>query len=421
MVIPKKDSCRIIYVLCLMAAIFLLPQRMCSAQDDRALEVLCGTYKPDVVVITPAEAKSTIAKLKSVLADCKDKNLAFRVRYRIAITQFKAQMTDVSKAGFRHIVKESDCPLDIRMCSLNMIGQICRLHGQNTPALEAFDTLANLIEGQSSAVKKHNKDAAAKLLFSALVSRAEIYELIEDYAAAIKEYNRLLAALGGANGNDVAGKNGPLINDRMSQLYLRQGQIDKYVKAAGSLIVDYPQYYRTPLVKLELKCVEFLKNAAESVDFSSGSFVAPAKVIAYLKDSDEKASAKELAAELDKFCQECESSYEGILLKYHYAWLLDTVGQKAEAAEKLAGLCLAHIENPGDSSRQAIVDTIRGYACIQSAIMLTEQGRYKKATGILNTLGKCPEGSHLSKLVQSLRKGIDILKREVPKNENDKT
>jgi hypothetical protein len=67
-----------------------------------------------------------------------------------------------------------------------------------------------------------------------------------------------------------------------------------------------------------------------------------------------------------------------------------------------------------------VLEAVQEYARIQSAIMLGEKGDYTDALRVLRSLRKHPDKSHLSELAKSVTESIEILKREVPKDESTK-
>ncbi len=418
--IRKNGSCSLIFYLCFIVAITVVADGASLASGKTPAEVLIATYRSPAA-ITPAEAKLAIVGLEKVLADCEDSYLAFRIRYRIGVMYFRAGMMGTSKARFLQIADDLKCPELIRACSLNMLGQISRLGAENKEALEAFNQVANLLEQRSSASNEYTPNSAlTKLWCSALLSRAEICELQQDYTASITEYSRLLHALSQSKYKDMSNRYAPLANDRISQLYLRQGDINKYTKLVEALIEDYPEYHRTPIIRLELECVKFMKSVSANLEFlKSGSFGAPAYVIAYLKGSKSATSAQHFVEELNRLCKEYENTCEGILLQYHYAWLLDALGEKHKAAEILARIFSNDVSDISNESREkTIAETVREYAKIQYAIMAGEKTNYKEALRVLGSMQSHPDKSHISELVTSVTKSIQILKREVPKDEN---
>jgi tetratricopeptide (TPR) repeat protein len=389
-----------------------------SSKSKSAIGVLAETYKL-ASTINPAEAEMMVNDLEKALADCDDDYLVFRIKYRIGVIYFKSHMMENSKSKFLQIANAPKCPELIRVSSLNMVGQISRLEGKNREALSAFKQVADLLERHLCDNRKSTANSAfATLWHSALFSRAEIYESQHDYAASISEYNRLLHISG--QNNNILGQYSPLVNDRISQLYLRQREIDKYINLAETLVKDYPEYRRTPIIKLELECVKFLKSIPSNIEFPNGSFVAPALFIAYLKNTRDRASALHAIDKINRLCAEYKNTYGGILLQYHYAWLLDALGEKDKAVEIFAKISSDNAVNMnGISEKKAIVEIVQEYSKIQYAIMAGEKADYQEALRALGSLRTHPDESHISVLARNVTEGMQILKREVPRNESE--
>ena len=413
-------SSSLAFYLSLAIVITLTAEEVSPAEAKTPAKILIASYRSPPA-IAPVEVKSAVAELERALTNCEDSYLAFRIRYRIGVIYFRAGMIRPSKAGFLQIANDPKCPKHIRACSFNMIGQISRLRAENKDALEAFSQVADLSEQRLSVDREYATNSAiAKLWCSALLSRAEIYELQQDYTASITEYSRLLHALSQSKSEHMQSQYAPLANDRMSQLCLRQGDTDRYTELAEALTGRYPEYCRTPIVRLELECVKFLRSVSPKLEFPYGSFSAPAHVIVYLKGSNDGTSPQNVVDKLNGLCKEYGNTRAGLLLQYHYAWLLDALGEKSKAAEVFARIFSNDAVNAKSKSREkAIAETIQEYAKIQYAIMAGEKADYREALRVLSSLKAHPDKSHLSELAESITKGIQTLKREVPKNENE--
>ncbi|MHC4744806.1 MAG: tetratricopeptide repeat protein, partial [Planctomycetota bacterium] len=328
--------------------------------------------------VTAEEVRAVIDSLEKTLAACKDHGTAFKIKYRMGLVYFRANMMNESGAKFNQIADDSQCPELIRACSLNMVGQISRCQGRAKDALKAFEELLSLLKPRLlKESKTDSKSVAARLWCSALFSRADIYETNQNYSASIAECDRLLNSLSIYKDEDLFREYAPLLNDRISRLYMRQGNLDKYIKIAEALITDYPEYHRRPLVELESECVKLLKSTSPNMEFAGCSFAAPAQLVALLRIPRNAALARDLCGKLDDLCEKYNNSYEGILLQYHYAWLLDAVGEKDKAAEMLAK---AHSSNPVSvkvaTHKKATIETVQAYAGIQSAIIAVESEDY---------------------------------------------
>ncbi len=414
----RNDSYSLMSYLVLIFAIITSAYGMSLANGETATEVLIATYKLPPA-ITSKQAELAIAGLKKAQADCKDNYLSFRIRYRIGVIYLKAGMSESAKVSFKQIADDPQCPENLRAYSLNMVGQISRLRGENKTALEVFKKVADQFEQYLRNDRKSTDNMVyAKLLCSALFSKAEIFELERDFAASVTEYNRLLNVLSRDDNKEVMDRYMPLINDRVSQLYLRQRDIDNYIQFAEVLIRNYPQYYRTPIVELEMECIKFLRNVTVNPEFADGSFSAPAQIITYFKDSKGGNSAQRISQKLDALCEEHQNTYAGILLRYHYAFFLDAIGEKEKAAEVLACVFSDRVVNTNEEFMERAIESIKEYATIQYAIMSGERADYKQALRALSSLQSHPDKSHVSELAKSVTESVRILKREVLINEN---
>lgn len=409
----KKDS----YKLIISAVIVLLSTFYnVLADSSEAAKTLANSYQLPAKLTIEA-TKRIISDLEQAVGGCKDDELVFRMRYRIGILYFKTGCPDKAYTRFKQISRDVNCPELIRLCSLNMAGQISRMLAKDKDALEAFDQLIKL---SKKYLLNDNKDSdlstVLKLNITAAFGKAEIYQYQQNYDAAIAEYRQILAVLAK---NKTAGFDSyiSLSMDRISQLSLMHDDLERYIKTAQKLIENHPDYYRVTIIKFETEAVKFLKSVSADTGFPNGSFGAPTQLIAYLKSSKDKILAQQTAAKLDRLCKEHISTYSDVLLNYHYAWLLDTIGEKEKAAEILSRIILADTRDVNHRTQiKAVIDTISEYAKVQRAIILGEAGDYKQALQALSGLESHPDNIHLSNLAKSVQKSIKILKREVPRN-----
>jgi hypothetical protein len=329
-------------------------------------------------------------------------------------------MLDAAKSSFEGAANDSNAPELLRICSFNMVGQTARMLGRDSEALEAFNRVARFAEQRLSGQDRNNDSRALKRLWwAAVFGRAEILETRREYAASITEYNRLVQAAGDQKEQQQLGPYGALPSDRVGQLHLRRDDVDAYLKAVARLCTDYPQYYRTPAAKLEAECIKFLRKVSADTQFINGSFAAPAQAIGYLKSRKAEGPTVELIGIIEALCRQYENSYGGIILQYHRAWLLDTLGQKDKAVDTFARVACADIVDTDHKwSKRQVLETTQEYAKIQCAIMLGERADYREGLRMLGSLRGHPEESHLSELAKSVTEGIQTLRREIPENES---
>ncbi|MHC4737920.1 MAG: tetratricopeptide repeat protein [Planctomycetota bacterium] len=333
--IRKKDSYRkIIFEVFLILASGL----NIFAQEKQPVQVLIDSYKlPDKLMAETAE--KTIFELNQALALCSDNALKFRIQYRIGILYFKSGDLTQALDSFKKTAQTPDCPDTIKLYSLNMVGQIYRMQAKDDKALKAFEELIKL--SQKFLTQKPNQENPAsvlKLVVTAGFAKAEIYQYSQDYDSAIAEYKKIFACLKSGKTPDI-NSYAPLALDRMSQFYLIKGRIEDYNQTAIELVEKYPDYYRTPIVRLETEAARILKGKDTSVNFPRGSFDAPVRLIALIKDSGDKELKARVIILLKDLSSQYQQSYGSILLGYHYAWLLDASREQQKANEALTDIC----------------------------------------------------------------------------------
>lgn len=418
MVTRRCDCSSSVTQLVCVALVLAAAPSLCVGQTRTPRDILLATYGPGAPV-TVADANRAIEALGKALLECRDDRLTWSIKHRIAVMCFRAGMLDEARARFGQLESEPTCPEPVRLSSLNMVGQICRMTGSNEKALDAFRKLANLVEHGPSGASQAGPDATAlRLLCSALISRAEIYEVDSQCAKSIAEYRRLLVLLRGCGCERLSQQYAPLISDRLCQLLLRGDDVDGYVSAAEALITDYPRYYRAALVELEVACVKFLKTEQPQTDFTYGSVDVPVRAIARIREAEDKSVSRQLLLAVSELCRKYGDSYGGLLVAYHYAWVLDALGNRSKAAATMNQVFSADIEKMGEGPRkQSIARTIQGYARIQHAITLAEHCNYQRALQVLSDLSPESDTAHLLKLSQSVTKSTETLRREVPRDE----
>jgi len=410
--IPKSDGFRVLVRLVLSATIIsVVGQLSFAAAEDQA----------DFSAPRRGRAESKVAELNRSLQNDNDRHKDFRLRYQMAMTRFKESKLDSAESEFRKLIEDSACPEDVRILSLNMIGQICRLQAKEQEAIKAFGQVLKAIEQSLASKDSDPPTNCLKQLFCLVTfSRAEIYEFVNEYQAAVLEYKRLLEFIKEIKGESEFSRFIAPARDRICQLYLQQGHIKEYIASAEALIAECPHYYRIPLVSLEVECLKFLKKQGINYDCSMGTFGIPASVLAYLKSSQAKVQADDIIDMAGRLYKKYRGTYGAVLLGYHYGWFLDTIGRKNEAAKILHQVYTEDIVDT-DKSRREIINTVRAYACIQSALILSEMRHYREAIQTLQDLKSPEQQSHISKLAKSIRETIKILKSEVTTNDNKKS
>ncbi|MHC4758359.1 MAG: tetratricopeptide repeat protein, partial [Planctomycetota bacterium] len=270
--IPKIDSCKKIVF-----AVFLVLASGPNAfgQEKQPGQILIDSYKL-TGKLTTETAEKTISELKQALALCTDDTLKFRLEYRVGMIFFKAGDQAKAVGCFEKVAQAADCPDLIRLCSLNMAGQIYRMQAKDDKALKVFEKLIEQSQKFFTGDPNHGNSASVlKLAAAAGFTRAEIYQYNQNYNSAIAEYKKIIASL--KDKEPFAKTYAPLALDRMAQFYLIEGKVEDYNQTAAGLVEKYPDYYRVPILRLETEAVKILKQKEPSVNFPRGSFDAPAK------------------------------------------------------------------------------------------------------------------------------------------------
>jgi len=415
--IRRSGSCK--WVCSIVSVGFMLSVPVVAVGDGPATpaEILRSTY-PSAVVLRPSAAREIGERLTHALSQCRDSHLACRLHYRQGVIYFKAGMMQDAETVFEALVTLSESPDLVRVCSLNMIGQIARLQGDNTAALGRFERLAELCE---ALVAKHPDDASLgayrRLWRAALIGQAEIHEFHRDYAAGAAAYERLLNA--GEHFEDARwlAHDGPFVLDRLSRLYLQMGNTAKYLELTASLAALHPAYERMPAVALERMCVDLLQHTGERFDVSGGAFQAPAHVVACLRRNPTAPWVPGALNAVEALCRKYRAAPDGALLDYHHAWMLDAAGRYDEAiqaAARVASIGDTEAVAEAQGAGPSYINELRKYAAVQQAIMLTEKAGYREALQRLASLLLDAEAEpHLSQLVESMTHCIQTLKREV--------
>ncbi len=383
-----------------------------SSSKPLARQSLLLSYKvPDK--ISSQRALDIIDTLERFLVNCDDDYLECRIRYRTGVLYFKAGMEDEAVKRFLSVAHKEDCCAEIRVCSFNMAGQILQMSGDYSKALEVYDELIETAKRQREGSEPGAfSPAVEKLLLLSIFSRGRLYQMDGNYSAAISEYKRVSGLF---KGKDFEGVDNyiALAEDMVSQLYLKQDDTAGYLKTAGDLIEAFPDYYRTAVIKLERECVRFLKENSYKISFPGGSFSAPARLIAYFREERGEGEKQEVAELLEGLCEQEQEGFGGFLLRYHYACLLDFLGDKERSIELFSQVCsLDTDEITDDESQRRICEIIRNYSKLQRVIIMGDMGDYNRCLELLSTLDIPPDDGHLTDLLKSIKKDIKTLKRE---------
>ncbi len=434
MATPRNENYNLSVIGISVILIFLTAAISIGAGDDRTPHGLLMSTYDSGHVITVEEAEALLDRLGKALSACRDEDLAWRIRYRIGVIDFRAGRMTEALSLFERMVDAPGTPDLIQACSLNMLGQSARLLNEDGKALRAFGSLAGLtekllagVEGDSACDRSQEAartDASQRFLrrlwCTALISRAEIDERGGDYAAAAAEYERLLQAETALTGGGISPDIVPLAMDRLSQLHLQRQDSGEYLNITAALTTRYPTYHRTPRIELERMCVRILPDTDGDSEYPQGVLHAVERLIARLKRSEAERFTAEVLDDVDRLYQKYRDAPGGSTIAYCYAWMLDAAGMRDRAIDVIARACseneaarpTASDVNPGHTA------VLREYAVILRTVMLVERGDYDEALQLLaNAPPDADPESHPAQLAESMRKCIQTLKREVASND----
>lgn len=388
-----------------------------SADDKALIKALKAAYYADQDDKQP-EISLLISNLLKALPGCKNEYLLARAQYRIGILYFKDRKYLQAKNQFHQLAQQPYTPLLVKVLSLNMIGQIYRLSGEDNEALRAFDTLTHLIEEQYPSENLSIVEPAVfRLWYSTLLSRAEIFQAQEIYNQSLAQYEQAVKLLVNSR-KKTAPSQISQIYDRMSQLYFRQSNIKQYLALTGKTVVDFPNYNRTPLMKLERACVIFARDHTLNLTSVIEIYQVPARIIGNIAQVNDHNHVSSFVRLMQQLYQKRQNTPQSKLLCYHYASLLDALGEKQKAAGVFSEIIGWENNKTDDVHKNgAEYALVEEYAKIQYAIILAEEGEYVKALKVMAGMCPRPLPSHLGKLSESVTKSIQTLKREVRSHE----
>lgn len=343
----------------------------------------------------------------------------YRVTYQTALSRFRAGEMEMASCAFGELASDEKGPLEVRACSLNMMGQIARLGGDRPKARAAFARLASLLEPLVIDATGSADPALARLFSAACVGMGEISEQTMDPNAAIVAYERVLRASDPDSGVSWLYEQTPWIMDRLAHLKLRTRDLDGYLRCAERLRHNHPAYERIALVTLEEGCVRLLRESGDPATVPQNSYDAPAWAIAYARSRDEASVRERLLQIAVSTCSKPPRTYADLVACYHAAWMFDVLGKIEDAVRCFDRVVSADIPPRGRSLIACrMIETIRGYARVQRAILLTETQRYDEALRTLATAATPQGQTHVATLTKATKENIETLKREVSYHEN---
>lgn len=413
MVIHKKENFRALS--CLVVIILVISSSNLAASELSARKAMQETYQVEDS-ISKDQAENLVGLLKKESANIRNNYLLSRINYRIAFLYYKASMLEKSAEMFLKTANDNKFSPVICVASYNMAAMIFKQQGRYDDAIKQFEKITALTIDD---YKLNNKSTPAilKLGCLALFNVANIHQSQGDIDLAIDAYGRLLGILPYSR-QERFRKYVPIVKDRLAQLYLQKKQPQKYIAVCQGLLVDYPNYYRWPLINFEIKCIKCIQQIAGTDQLLPTSYAAPAVLTRLFKNTPEKETLADHITKFESDISEEPLNYAQLLINYYCSWLFDSAGKKQLAFKSLHAINENILNKTGYGNLDTIFTAIQQYAKIFQAVILTESNHYSQAQDILALIEQVENQPHISKLIYSVNKNIEILKREVIKNVN---
>ena len=324
--------------------------------------------------------------------------LVFADGYDDAVEFFKAG--DYSRAidEFGKFEQDSNDLID-SVCTANMLGQCYRVLGDYDKAIEAFgkvEMFAGRIKGD---------ELVDKLCCLGLMACGEMFEQMEMFDDAVKEYDKVSKECGNYYG---------IAMDRKCGLLYRLGKFEEYQRAVDELMEKDGSYERIGMVGFENLFAKYLqRSSGGKINYQSYSIGSIAAGIGKVKASRKSKSVEKLIDDANAVVSEYSGSGYEIVMRYHFATLLDSAGKKDLAAKEFGKI----IDWPLEGSAGIFAD-VKNYAKVQLANLLIEKKDYERARAVINSVAGSGDG-YLDNVVVQVRKSIATLKREEAGNEDD--
>lgn len=411
MAIHKKQNFKILS--CLVTIMFTAAASSLAASELSARNALQETYQVGDS-ISEDYAKELVSLLEKESVNIRNNYLLARINYRIALLYYKASMLDESVEMFLKTANNDKFPPMICAASYNMAAMILKQQGGYDDAVKQFEKVAELAI-EDHRLNNKNTPSILKLGSLALFNVANIHESQSNVDMAIDAYGRLLNILHSSQ-QERFRKYVPIAKERLAQLYLQKKQPQKYTTVCQSLLVEYPDYYRCPLIRFEIMCIKCIQKIAGDDQLPQTSYAAPAMLIKLFKDTPEKEKLADYITWFESDVSQEVQNYAQLLKNYHCSWLFDSVGKKQLALKSLHAVNKDIANQTGYDNLDTIFTAIQQYAKIFQAVILTESNDYNQAQDILASIKQNDNQPHISKLINSVSKSIEILKRKVTKN-----
>ena len=377
MVIHKKQNFKILSWLVII--IFAAAASCLAASELSTREAMQETYNLNDPISTD-QANRLVELLKKESANMGNNYLLARVNYRIGVLYYKASMFDQATEMFLKTADDNKSSPMICAASYNMAAMIFKQQGRYDDAIKQFEKITVLAIDDYKLNDK-STPAILKLGCLALFNVANIHENLGDVDPAIDAYGRLLGILPYSS-QERFRKYIPIAKDRLAQLYLQKKQPQKYFAVCQSLLVDYPDYYRCPLINFEIQCIKCIQQITGNDQLPQTSYAAPAMLIRLFKNTPEKEKFADYISRFESDISQDIQNYAQLLKNYYCSWLFDSLGKKELALKSIQAINENIPNKTGYDNLDTIFTAIQQYAKIFQAVILTESNNYDQAKDI---------------------------------------
>jgi tetratricopeptide (TPR) repeat protein len=319
--------------------------------------------------------------------------------YRAGVAAFKAGRWSEALPVFEAAAAGSTGYL--RLCATNMLGQIHRLQGHWSEALDAFGSVAD---------QARKITGARGLAWLALHYQAEIRWQQQEWDAAIGVYEQLLSLE--CDGKDcpspVAGDSAALL-EKLARLYWRTGRYEKAREMLNRWIACKPGGSRSPLMRAALISLQEMPSAAQQqrLAFLYGPLSLPSlspagaavpmgrwpTSIPALPEPPDPARDR-----IDQLLEDMptDNGWRPVLLM-EKGWMLF----EADRLESSAS-AFAEAARWSSDAKSAWAPAVRDYADLSRAIVLMRQRKFSASLELAQAVvGRHPQG-HVQALAGSL-------------------
>lgn len=404
MAILKNANCRIAFGTLLICLVFCPSLRAEPREPILGFEI--GNDSAEECANQPS---SEAAQIKSQIEQCDDDSEKAVLKYRLGIAYFQIADYGNAESCFCEL-KDSIFLLPTQQLKALHMQAVClRLLGQDSQAIDTLDSLAEMCKQiMHEGDRQQTEDLPAHLFELTQLAKAELHEKSYQWRQAVFQLEQLLTFRQGRFRPYYTG-DAELI-DRISDRCLRTVDLEGYRKCVDLLMKSYANYNRVGLVWIENECVEFLEDFNYDFDYENGTSGVCVEVIRLAQSANDKQAFEKILLSFSLQADREQNPACRLILGYHYACLLDAIGEKDNAMQVFEQLSLTDT-SVFDQPVPAEIERITAYSSIRAAILHAEKQDYQHAKSIINQITDTA-ATHIRGLVESVSESLQTLIRE---------